>query len=935
MLFLCCSIVFLSTVKSQQQYDITYYFEHDTIPITAANTFSNKLIITNHTEKTIALEASSDHTIALKGLVKLPQVMTIMPNDKRVFPLKYMADRQTISAALQVFVVGLTSHDDSISIQPHQSFCTVLQVQHPLLVETEQQEYYINQATGQVQFIVRTANVGLVPLTFQLRFPNLTPELEITGETLPTTLSAGAQALLTYTATMRARKIANDVDLTVQAIEAGGKVVASSRIRIITVGSIKRFDSDVNLLNQTYNNKVALRYLTLGQDMSVYQLQGYGKLELNAGRRLDYRVNLDYYKELRGVNLYDTYVDYQSDKWGIKLGNIYENMDQFINGRGIQARYKVDKGKSISLYAVQNNYMLASQLIRPIPGGEVFGAKYDFRTECNQENSIIYLHNKNTYRGVQSNLVYGKSEVDLGSGQSMLWEAGMSNEQTEQGQRKYGLAAGLNYSGTFGKYQIASMNYYSSPYYAGLRRGLTQTDSRITMNLTAHKNLSARISYMDNSPTYMQGDRNYFFDYTNRIQIYELGYHTGMGKLQLNVRPYFMGQRSSYPPWFGLVNDRINWTSSSVRTVADLNFFSVRHRFLLQTDYGYTYKNSSHRPMAPFHSLRITGNYNNSIFGFNTLIQVNPYYLSDLLATNDHSSYRMLSLGPNTQFAALNQRLRAQFATMYSYYGFSKSNNLSVNGNARWQLEGGWSLTADVFYTFISVKPLINAALLGDPTGLTTASYSFNNRQIRLGVEKDFGRRGGRKGYIVQLSFFEDGNNNGLQDRNESYAKAMLVKIGKETAMTDQKGQVKFVDMEAGSYTVQVENNQGWVSQGPLHIVLTKNQRVEMPLVKTSKLNGHIQVVTKKYMETKPALSGIKVNAVDQNGKSYSTMSNEEGNYVLYVPVGIYNVSINTEGMPFSIENPNCEIEVKSGQPIQVPQFRYRDERRKMEIKRF
>ncbi|ULT28165.1 hypothetical protein KUH03_17150 [Sphingobacterium sp. E70] len=106
----------------------------------------------------------------------------------------------------------------------------------------------------------------------------------------------------------------------------------------------------------------------------------------------------------------------------------------------------------------------------------------------------------------------------------------------------------------------------------GLRRGLTQTDSRITMLLANDRNLSARISYMDNNPKYFAGDRNYFFNNASRIQIYELGYHTGLGKLQLELRPYFMAQHGAYQNWWGIATNPVNWKSNSLRTVADLNF---------------------------------------------------------------------------------------------------------------------------------------------------------------------------------------------------------------------------------------------------------------------------------------------------------------------------------------------------------------------------
>ncbi|WP_448137088.1 MSCRAMM family protein [Sphingobacterium siyangense] len=935
-LFLFCYAVFFSTyAKSQQQYGIVYHFEEDSIHISSAQTFSNKLIVVNNTDRAVELTAHSNDTKSLQGLIKLPSLIVLKPHETRSFPLKYMTDRRTISSAVQKFSIGLQTKDPAVSVQPAQIFFTKLDVQVALMIQSEQPEYFIDQSTGQTPFLVRAVNTGLVPLTFQLQFANIPSELEIIGETLPMTLAAGGQSVLRFTAHMRTKKIATDVDLSMVAIGASGQQLAASRVRIMTVGSVKRFGSDMNLQNQPYSNLAALRYLSMGQDINVYQLQGYGNIELNKKTSLSYRMNMDYFQDQHAFTMYDSYLDYQTEKWGLKAGNIYENLDQYVNGRGVRANYKFDKSRSISVYAVQNNYFLWNQLNTFSPGGGVLGLQYAFKSDKNQESSLAYLHSKDNYRNVRSHLLSGKGYKDWSANQNLTWDAGTSVEQVDIGGQKSGLAAGLNYNGIFDQFQISSSNYYSSPYYVGLRRGLLQSDSRIVIPLDEIKSLSARISFMDNQPKYQVGDKNYFFSNSNRIEIYELGYRTAFGRLNVDLRPYWMKQRADYHSWLGVGSNAVNWKSSSVRTVADLNFFTNSHRFSLQTDYGYTYKNTAEKPIAPFHSLRVSGNYDNALVGFNAFVQINPYYLSDLLATYTNSNYSMYSLGPNTHFEAFGHNLQVQLAIMYSYYGFSRSNNLSINGNARWRMKDNWSLTADIFYTFIKGKLLFITDPINPPQTHPLDRYSFNNRQIRVGIEKNFGRTGSYKGYSLQLTCFDDKNNNGIRDDDEVFVESVLIRIGKEAAITDGKGRVKFVDMEAGSFSIQTENHQGWVSQGPSTVVLTRNQSMDIPLIKTKTAKGKIQLIATKYLESKPDLSGIRITAIDRQGKKYNTLTNEEGAYIFYLPVGFYKLVVESEGMPFVIENSNCEVEVKAEGITDLPALRYQDQRRKVGIKRF
>ncbi|WP_426790177.1 MSCRAMM family protein [Sphingobacterium sp. WOUb80] len=931
----CYTALFLSIAKSQQRYDIAYHFEYDSIQVSASQTFSNKLTIVNNTDRSIELSPEANNTKALQGLIKLPPIIQLKPHETKTLPLKYMTDRRTISDAIQKFSIGLNSKDASVNIQPPQVFCTKLDIQASLLIQSDQPEYFIDQSTGLTQFLVRIVNTGLIPLTFQLQFANLPSELEVVGETLPTTLAAGGQSALRFTAHMRTKKVATDVDLSMVAIGAGGKQLAANRVRIMTVGSVKRFGSDMNLQNQPYSNMAALRYLSMGQDINVYQLQGYGNLESNKGTSLSYRMNMDYFHDQHAFTMYDSFLDYQTKKWGLKAGNIYENLDQYVNGRGVRASYKFDKSRSINAYAVQNNYFLWNQMNTFSPGGGVLGLKYAFTSEKNQESSLAYLHSKDNYRNVRSHLLSGKGYKDWSEKQNLTWEGGTSIEQLDAGGHKAGLAAGINYNGIFDGFQISSINYYSSPYYVGLRRGLLQSDSRVVIPLEETKSISVRMSFMDNQPKYQIGDRNYLFNNSNRIEIYELGYRTMFGRLNVDLRPYWMKQGADYHSWLGLGANAVNWKSSSIRTVADLNFFTSNHRFSLQTDYGYTYRNTAEKPIAPFHSLRVSGNYDHSLFGFNAFVQINPYYLSDLLATYTSSNYSMYSLGPNTHFEAFAHSLQVQLATMYSYYGFSRSNNLSINGNARWRMKDNWSLTADIFYMFNKGKLLIITDPINPPQPQSLDRYSFNNRQIRVGIEKSFGRTGSYKGFSLALTCFDDKNNNGIRDDDEPFVESVLIRIGKEAAITDAKGRVKFVAMEAGSFSIQAVNNQGWIYQGPSTVVLTKNKSVDIPLIKTKSAKGKIQLIATKYLDSRPDLSGIRITAIDRQGKKYNTLSNEDGAYIFYLPVGFYKLTVDSEGMPFVIENSNCEVEVKAEGMINLPTLRYQDQRRKVGIKRF
>ncbi|SJN19519.1 hypothetical protein [Sphingobacterium sp. JB170] len=929
-----CVCFFISEALCQQRYDVSYYFQRDTIAVTGGQTFSNKIIITNNAAEKITLLPSADNTASLSGMIRLPKEIILETGQTKSLPLKYMTNPQTVTSDNQRFTIALSATDSLLRVQPPESFYIKLQNEHSIIIEPTRKEYYLDPATGQLQLLLRAQNTGLVPQTILPSFSGFPTGFKIIGESLPITLNAGEQSLLTYTASMPGARVSGDFDLRIQALDPAGKVLAGTSVRIMSPGSVKRFGSPVDFQNLPYSNAIALRYIDMGTYSSIYQLQGYGEIDVHEGATLDYRMTLDYYKDQDGLNMYDSYLDYQTTKWGVKLGNIYENLDQSINGRGIKANYNFGSESSLSIYAVQNKYMLFSQMFDFLDGGETFGAKYAIGPQYNEKASITYLHRNDAFRAVNSDLASAKKRLTFGQKHDLLLEGGYSQERSRDN-TNHAASVGINYNHTFGPYTLSSTNYYSSPYYSGLKRGLTQSDTRISMLLQNNNRLSARVSYMDNNPSYQNGYANVYFNNANRIQIYELGYLVNTDQIQLEFRPYYMAQRAKYQNWLtqSLLPELAH--SASARLAANINFTSGEHRFSMLTDYGYTFLTISSAENTNFHSLKFTGNYNYRKIGFNSYVQLKPYFLSDLFAVGRAANYRVYTLGPNTRFEAFGGRLQTQAAAMYSYYDFSGSNNFSLNADMQWQLTKGWELTAQVYYTFIKGRNFYGAYQTSQPYAPASPNYRFDNRQIRIGIEKNFGRQGRTKGHKLQLELFEDTNNNLVKDLNEAETAGVLVRLGDQAATTDNKGRVKFLDVTPGSHVVQIENNRDWVAQGPINVVVTKNKKLEVPLIITNKVKGSFKVAAKKYMKSAPQLGGIRINAVDTQGRAYHTLSDGHGNFTFYLPQGKYKFSVSSDGMPFSIQNPQCEVIVGEAEDTLIPEFIYLDERRKVGIKHF
>ena len=405
--------------------------------------------------------------------------------------------------------------------------------------------------SNQAQVIVRCANNGFVPITFRLLLSGIPDGLEFTGQTVNFTMQPGTQQLLPFLARNKVNaRIPADFTVTIQAVDESNNRLAVKIIRIINVTNARRLSMGGEQYSGALANTVALRYASMSSNSSFYQLQANGKVKTGDNGLLEYRLNADQYHQpgANGINIYNTYVDYQGKGWGLKVGNIYENIDFSLGGRGVKASLKLGTNEVVSVYGVQNNFLLYNQMNTTISGAKVLAVDYNLATSGGKgDRRLTYVHSEDSFTGVDADQLSLKAGVKLEKGQILIFEGGYSLEkQTAMpSPTKQGVAAGVNYGLNSNDYQFFGSGYYSSPYFTGLRRGLLLTDLRLTRKFEENKSLDAHISMQVNNPRYQYNINNIFNAGINKnaIYIYELGYNTRAGNFFLGFGPYFMNQQ--------------------------------------------------------------------------------------------------------------------------------------------------------------------------------------------------------------------------------------------------------------------------------------------------------------------------------------------------------------------------------------------------------
>ncbi|MBV8251425.1 MAG: hypothetical protein JO154_02360 [Chitinophaga sp.] len=945
LLWLLISFGGIKTATAQQS-PITYSFKQDTVTIERANTFSNILVVTNQTDKVVTLESKANEAMN-SGILRVPNSILLAPKETRSIPVKFFAEAATIHQQVQEFILTLTDVKHNIQTGSPAVFYTKIEEGRSIVIGTTSPEIYLSTRDHLATIPVRLLNNSLVSKTFMLDFEQVPEGLEIIGERGPITVAGGEEVTQSYLLKdKRGPGKAADFSVIIRAIDSVKGQLDRKALRVMSLSNRRSLSSpESDLLSSSIPNTASISYVNANTYSSV-QLSANGHYKLGEQEHLGYNLNLNYFTNGENkVTMFNTFVDYRRGKYGIRAGNIYEDLDFNVNGIGTKGSYYFNDKKRINIYGLRNNYLLYADGLNPGVGGSTFAAEYIDGDRNHEKTRVIALTNKNTLDHVTTELASAKKEILHNSKEQLNIEGGISTESYERKGNEHhdGFALGADYTYRQPDMTVTTRQYYASPYYGGIRRGMFQSENMISYGLNATTAISGRISVLDSRPKYLVRQFNNFLMRTNAYgnQIYEAGIRfTPASSWHFSVNPYYFRQYMEPRNYFPA--DTFSgemWRSSSVRAKFNATFNKGTHSLYFDMDQGFTYQNTSGHPEAPFYSARININYNYRFWGLDGFYQHNPYFLSDALVSKPGTVYNVFSLGLKGQFTALKDRLGVNTSVRYYDYGYNHSQNYVLNVDARYQLPNNWMLKADVF---LGLNKLSQLSMYDPQTGLNPIPPQYTgdqaslltSRQITVGIVKRFGKNRNIRDHKLTLRYFEDRNGNGVRDANEPAVSDLLVKINHLTAVTDQKGKVVFDAPADKGYTPTILSTDGWMQGVDYTILLNRNKTVEVPLVRSVKLTGNLEKISGGYINGEHALSGIRIHAVAASGKTYQTLTDNKGQFTFYLPENRYTISVDTVGQTFSVaeEHQSIQVDKENTHPLI---FHYKDERVEVDVKKF
>lgn len=269
-----------------------------------------------------------------------------------------------------------------------------------------------------------------------------------------------------------------------------------------------------------------------------------------------------------------------------------------------------------------------------------------------------------------------------------------------------------------------------------------------------------------------------------------------------------------------------------------------------------------------------------------------------------------------------------------------------------------------VYTTFASTtqgaNPMLNE-LLSERGGFQ--KISNNELNIGFGIKKQIGIPvPGKKFRSIKVIVFKDRNGNKIQDANEEGIENILINMRMvkplsenpdsdmtaghshgDDFITNSNGEINYSNIQSGLYHIKmiplVQMGE-WFDGKEEDVLVDGKQVVYLPLNKGVRLTGAILVERDKYTNDGADLdfSRIRVTAIDSAGKTYSALTDKNGGFSLYLPMGNYTLTINEAAFGDRYECIQSKIAVDLTKPVvdnYSITFNIVEKKRKMEIKKF
>ncbi|MCF8378835.1 MAG: hypothetical protein K9H49_04610 [Bacteroidales bacterium] len=709
-------------------------------------------------------------------------------------------------------------------------------------------------------------------------------------------------------------------------------------------------------------NDTPIRNSPLNVDMTLYNLLSFqkpkaalklhGKLIFPENQQLQYSFginslyfNKDLYQNFDLAQQMRYMVRYNDSKTQVMLGDrLGVGSLHTMSGNALKAQHSLDANQLVSLNLVQNPY------------GSSFGSFLGYRTRigrtgvntgvtlesANRSNANYYtFHLGGTYNFLKHHTLQLQTATSLNN---FSKGAFLQNDTTTIG---FAYRASYHYSNEKFKFRIDNTNTtFTQLKNSG--RNFINTDLYYQINSKSRfLGRYYRSSYLSNLYPYSF----YFSGNSSRNENGRLLYSYSDGKMVYNMGAQFSGaMRNSYnqatdfstkytnyqPGLIGSVTFRLGGMRNITPNIA-INSMYFNYNTNIEGDEPYSISGRLH--------------YTVGLSYFDQAFRINAYYSSgdaseiyrSAVSDEEPAIGQAVQIRPSYERYFKDDKIRLNVYYNYSYFIPSLRENTVLNITSNFMMDKGWSV-------YGSLNLFKNSRNDNDYGRVITRDLN-----LMLGFRKAFDiQQPGMKYYNVAVIGFNDQDGDGVKDDDEKPVSNVLINLKRDPKknkedkalfqetklVTDPNGEIFYGKMPGGVYDLEITP---LTNLEDLFFLDGRNQQMTsdedkihyLPLVESYKVRGKI-IVDRDPNSThgRINLEGIRVSGTAENGSSYSTLTNSNGQYVLNLPkANIYTIKIyNVFGETFMLQKGEFEVQFMEDKALNID-FQFTEQKREIKFK--
>ena len=890
---------------SSSDFKLNFLKEH--IEAKANTSFFNVLTIKNKSENKVSIQLNLSIPQNWQLFCDQKQLLTINPKDSVLVPVR-VAVSKDVKGDIGYSIIASVSDKKGNLLKNAYSFIKIPS-ESDLRIQPISRVEYFDQKTGKAPFSIKFINKGnkdeLISLLFTsdktLSMPNSAGEIYSTDISLP----PHSDTTTTFEAILD--KSADTRDILMHKIN----------IRASTIDTTLNYTVWFKNLQYDFKNKINADNKLLVLELfaqnifseyePIYSANLYGTALLKKNRSIYY-----YYRN-QGSKTKEQlfkknrmYIGYSDSHFNIRIGDITTNIEQSMYGRGAEASYKLKKHK-IKVISTKN-------VLSPIYNA---GFKYNLSINKNFGINTGFAYQKQKNNKIESRLGFIGTNLSIYKKHRIGAMFGLSDSyHYSRDYNKPGYGLGFNYNSYFKRFSININSKYGTRFYSGIYKGRLdiRADARYSIN---DKNL---INFQYNN--YSNNPAKYILDsllpekYANYEEFrLHYGLYTNQ-KTYLYVEPSY--KKNSSNRFIQLSDDDYFSTNKialklGMRIRGDNSYNSISPSI----KFGFTdVSNFSSTIYGVYHpeytdistiiSQEYKINLRRKFWGVLLMYYYGPRTLNEEFSYFYSNKFpKSLRLMP--YFDKFIYKRKVKLATRVGYTNDIVTNTTRINVNTQvfWYLKNDWILR------------LLNTYSVQNRTDQETgSSFNYTTTYYEFSVKKEFNFNQPRiKYYDFNMVLYKDFNGNRKRDENEPGVKNVLVEIRRDeqqladqsvnvdfTAvdlLSDNFGRISYQNLPMGNYTIvcrPMGKNQGNfnLDKNTYKYTVEKNMNVYLPFLESNKIFGKIVLNRSKLSNLGDIdVSNIRVTATDSHGIVYSSLTDKNGKFVIYVPnVDRYNVKI-------------------------------------------